>query len=77
MKIDFDLGALFLNLSQHLSAVVDWQLCSCFPLQIWPIRLMRTSSLHFQPPTVTTLTVGAVRGWEWNSLGIDCFSSTT
>ncbi len=25
---------------------------------------MRTSSLHFQPPTVTTLTVGAVRGWE-------------
>lgn len=25
---------------------------------------MRTSSLHFQPPTVNTLTAGAVRGWE-------------
>ncbi|MFH6656069.1 hypothetical protein [Streptococcus suis] len=22
------------------------------------------SSLHLQPPTVTTLTVGAMRGWE-------------
>ena len=24
---------------QHLSAVVDWQICSCFTLQIWPNQL--------------------------------------
>ncbi|AKG41382.1 hypothetical protein ZY05719_07825 [Streptococcus suis] len=24
---------------QHLSAVVDWQICSCFALQIWPNQL--------------------------------------
>ena len=27
------------------------------------------SSLHFQPPTVTTLTVGAVQGWEFKRSG--------
>ncbi len=24
---------------QHLSAVVDWHICSCFALQIWPNQL--------------------------------------
>ncbi|MGU7954213.1 hypothetical protein ACS60F_11020, partial [Streptococcus suis] len=32
---------------QHLSAVVDWQICSCFALQIWPLRLMRTEFASF------------------------------
>ncbi|MEY8463653.1 hypothetical protein [Streptococcus merionis] len=27
------------SLRKHLSAVVDWQICWCFTLQIWPNQL--------------------------------------
>ncbi len=57
----------FVSTSQRSGSI--GRFVQCFTLQILPLRLMRTSSLHFQPPTATTLTVGAVRGWKRERLG--------